>query len=116
VKLLPSSFKTLKVDIERLDQQAQMLITPDAFQARHIAAGMSDKRIDTVITRLQAETKGLLGEMMLGSLIEAAKDAMTELNQPEGHCIFCLEQLVPEGINLIQPPLLRLPCYHCYHM
>ncbi len=93
-----------------------MHIPPDASQARHIAAGMSDKRIDTVMSRLQAETKGLLGEMMLGSLIEAAKDAMTELNQPEGHCIFCLEQLVPEGINPIHPPLLRLPCYHCYHL
>lgn len=78
--------------------------------------GMSDKRIDTVMTCLQAETKGLLGEMMLGSLIEAAKDAMTEMNQPEGHCIFCLEQLVPEGISSIHPPLLRLPCYHCYHL
>ena len=116
MKLLPSSFKTLKVDIGSLDQQAQMHITPDASQARHNAAGMSDKRIDTVMTRVQAEINGLLGEMMLGSLIEAAKDAMTELNQPEGHCIFCLEQLVPEGINSFQPPLLRLPCYHCYHL
>ena len=116
MKLLPSSFKTLKVDIGKLDQLAQMHITPSTSQARHIAAGMSDKRIDTVMTCLQAETKGLLGEMMLGSLIEAAKDAMTEMNQPEGHCIFCLEQLVPEGISSIHPPLLRLPCYHCYHL
>ncbi len=77
---------------------------------------MSDTRIDAVMTRLQAETKGLLGEMMLGSLIEAAKDAMTEMNQPEGHCIFCLEQFVPEGISPNQTPLLRLPCYHCYHL
>lgn len=77
---------------------------------------MSDTRIDAVMTRLQAETKGLLGEMMLGSLIEAAKDAMTEMNQPEGHCIFCLEQLVPEGISPNQTPLLRLPCYHCHHL
>ena len=65
-------------------------------------AGMSDQRI--------------AGEMMLGSLIEAAKDAMTEINQPEGHCIFCLDPLVPPGTVPSQDLLLRLSCYHCYHL
>lgn len=77
---------------------------------------MSDRRIDTVMTRLQSEANSLLGEMMLGSLIEAAKDAMTDMNQPEGHCIYCLEQLVPKGVMPSHKFLLRLPCYHCYHL
>ena len=68
------------------------------------------------MARLHTEANSLVGDMMLGSLIEAAKDAMTELNQPEGHCIFCLEQLVPDGAIPSQKLLLRLPCYHCYHL
>ena len=89
---------------------------PDGVSAESNAAGMSDKRIEAVLSRLQAEAKGLLGEMMLGSLIEAAKEAMTEINQPEGHCIICLEQLVQEGTTPNQHTLLRLPCYHSYHL
>ena len=73
-------------------------------------------RIDQVITRLRSEAHSLLGEMMLGSLIEAAKDVMTEMNQPEGHCIFCLEELVAPQTKPSQETLLRLPCYHCYHL
>ena len=80
------------------------------------ASGMSDARIDKVITRLRGEAQNLLGEMMLGSLIEAAKDSMTELNEPEGHCIFCLDDLVPAKTTPSQQTLLRLPCYHCYHL
>lgn len=77
---------------------------------------MSDSRIDKVITQLSTEANNLLGEMMLGSLIETAKDTMTAMNQPEGHCIFCLEGLVPEGSTPSQETLQRLPCYHCYHL
>ena len=77
---------------------------------------MSDIRIDKVISRVRAEAHNLLGEMMLGSLIETAKETMTEMNQPEGHCIFCLETLVADDLTPSQKTLLRLPCYHCYHL
>lgn len=78
--------------------------------------GMSDSRIGKVIAQLSTEANSLLGEMMLGCLIETAKDTMTAMNQPEGHCIFCLEDLVPEGATPSQDTLQRLPCYHCYHL
>ena len=77
---------------------------------------MSDKRIADVLSQLHTVADSLAGEMMLGSLIEAAKDAMTDINQPEGHCVFCLEPLVPSGTVPSQDLLLRLPCYHCYHL
>lgn len=78
--------------------------------------GMSDQRINKVIAQLSTEANNLLGEMMLGCLIETAKDTMTAMNQPEGHCIFCLEDLVPVGATPSQETLQRLPCYHCYHL
>lgn len=78
--------------------------------------GMSDSRIGKVIAQLSLEANSLLGEMMLGGLIEAAKDTLTAINQPEGRCIFCLEDLVPEGATPSQDTLQRLPCYHCYHL
>lgn len=84
----------------------------------HHAAGMSDARIEVVMSRLQAEASNLLGEMMLGSLIETARDVMTDINQPEGNCIYCLEGLVPAGgdPDSQAQALLRLPCYHTFHL
>ena len=78
---------------------------------------MSDARIEVVMSRLQAEAHSLVGEMMLGSLIETAKDAMTIINQPEGNCIYCLENLVPADWSPAREVegLLRLPCYHTFH-
>ena len=78
---------------------------------------MSDARIEVVMSRLQAEASSLVGELMLGSLIETARDAMTAINQPEGNCIYCLEDLVPADWdpNKQVQGLLRLPCYHTFH-
>lgn len=79
---------------------------------------MSDARIAVVMSRLQAEASSLLGEMMLGSLIETARDVMTDINHPEGNCIYCLESLIPtvrDQASDLQG-LLRLPCYHTFHL
>lgn len=110
------------VDTERYVNATLVLSThpeyPTQLPTLHLQSpqGMSDKRIAGVLSQLHTVADSLAGEMMLGSLIEAAKDAMTDINQPEGHCVFCLEPLVPPGTVPSQDLLLRLPCYHCYHL
>ncbi len=50
---------------------------------------------------------------MLGMLCEAARDQLTAMNSPEGACIFCLDELCSDSSSA---DLLKLPCYHCFHM
>jgi hypothetical protein len=60
--------------------------------------------------------------MQLGHLCETAIDLLTTANQPEGHCTFCLEPLLPPGNGggggeaSGSAAVLRLGCYHCNHM
>jgi hypothetical protein len=62
---------------------------------------------------------------MLGHLTETVRDMLTVMNSPEGDCIFCRGPLQDDGSA--NPPstsgraeeeeeLLRLPCYHAYHL
>ena len=80
-------------------------------------AGLSDKRIAAVLQHLAQQARELGGEMMLGQLIDAAREQLTELNYPEGDCCFCLEPLLQPGWSPAQlvDDLLKLPCFHCFH-
>lgn len=91
------------------------------------ARGLGDARLAGVQAALAAEAAALAGELSLGHLVETALDLLTDANQPEGSCAFCLEPLLPAGAGaaaagreaagqLPPLPLLRLGCYHVYHV
>ena len=104
--------------------------------------GMSEERVQNLWNDLAAAAADLAGELVLGHLIENARDALTDFNSsPEGmfllsaseerqqqllktwicsfagSCCFCLEPLLDEqqGTQDIDQLLMRLPCYHAYH-
>ena len=65
---------------------------------------------------LREEATAMAGEMMLGHLCETAKTRLTEMNSPEGDCAFCLLPLVEDGKHVGSKQLLKLACFHCYHL
>ncbi len=69
-----------------------------------------------LLSRLRQDAAGSLGTMVLGLLIEAARDALTAMNSPEGDCIFCMCSLMEEASGSGSRELIRLPCYHCFHL
>ena len=80
--------------------------------------GLDDERAAEVLVALRAEAAKLAGEPALGQLVASATDLLTRFNVPSEACAFCLESQVPEegGAGAGPPQLLRLPCYHCYHL
>ena len=81
-------------------------------------AGLEDKRTAEVLAGLRAEAAELAGEPVLGQLVASATDLLTRYNTPGEACAFCLERQVPgeDGAGAGPPQLLRLPCYHCFHL
>ncbi len=75
---------------------------------------MGEERRRAVLDALCGEATALAGEMMLGHLCETARNLLTDMNSPEGDCVFCLEPLSDPGGPSEQ--LQRLPCYHCFHL
>lgn len=85
--------------------------------------GLGDERQARLLDELRREAGAQAGELVLGHLVEVAADTLSELNHPEGHCIFCLE-----GMEAPAPPpsgrqdaaggsaLVKLPCYHVFHV
>eukprot|EP00887_Chlorella_sp_A99_P003414 scaffold7.g3414.t1 len=104
--------------------------------------GMGDARAARVLAALRTDAAALEGDMMLGTLVDTALDLLTEANCAEGDCVFCLEAMrlgggqaaaaggAAEGVAGLaaapaaaeEPashpayPVLRLECYHCFHM
>ncbi len=54
--------------------------------------------------------------MVLGLVIETARDVLTGMNSPEGDCIFCMDSLLDEASTSGSQELTKLPCYHCFHL
>lgn len=85
------------------------------------ARGLGDGRLGQLQAALASEAAALAGELSLGHLVETALDLLTEHNRPEGLCAFCLERL-PDPSDPAAPgaerqgALLRLQCYHCFHL
>ena len=81
-------------------------------------AGLEDERTAEVLTALRATAAELAGEPVLLQLVASAIDLLTRYNTPGEACAFCLEAQVPEedGAGAGPPQLLRLPCYHCFHL
>lgn len=67
-----------------------------------------------MLDALSSEATALAGEMMLGHLCETARNLLTDMNSPEGDCVFCLEPMAEPGGY--PGHLQRLPCYHCFHL
>ena len=78
-------------------------------------AGLEDARVADVLTRLRQEAADSVGNMVLGLLIEAARDLLTAMNSPEGDCVFCMRSLM-EASSFGSRELMKLPCYHCFHL
>ena len=84
---------------------------PHHTPARLRPAGLGDARLAALQAELsRAAGEALPGEMVLGHLVEVATDLMTAANEPEGDCAFCLLRLDAA------PAVLRLDCYHCFHL
>ncbi len=71
-----------------------------------------------MLARLEAEAAELAGEPVLGHLVATAAELLTQFNVPGEACAFCLEPQEPEALPYPTraPQLLRLPCYHCFHL
>lgn len=89
------------------------------------AAGLSDAQVAECLARLQGEAEALQGEMMLGHLCEEAIDFLTDANHPSGDCVFCLGPVgpaageAPAGHEHALSPaynVVKLDCFHCFHM
>lgn len=86
--------------------------------------GLGDDRAEQVLEALQNEAGSLVGEMMLGQLVESAEELLTERNAPEGDCALCMEPFQTASSSAsAEPPgsgkneaLAKLPCYHCFHL
>lgn len=100
-------------------------LAPVAFPA---AAGLGDQRAAEILGHVRQEAAALAGDMQLGALVDLAISLLTEQNRPEGHCAFCLEAVGLEGVGLdhvgqitehadnLAYAMMRLDCFHCFHM
>lgn len=85
------------------------------------ARGLGDVRLAHLRATLAAEAAALAGDCSLGHLVETALDLLSGSNRPEGLCAFCLEPL-PAPVDHEaagrgeRPTLLRLQCFHCFHL
>ena len=79
-------------------------------------AGLGDARVRELLSRLRQDAEESVGNMVLGLLIETARDLLTGMNAPEGDCIFCMNGLSGEASTSGSPELMKLPCYHCFHL
>ena len=90
----------------------------------HLRAGLSDAQVAECAALLAAEAAPLRGEMLLGHLCETALDFLTAANHPAGDCVFCLRPVggavaaAAGGGGALSPAydVLKLPCYHCFHL
>lgn len=79
-------------------------------------AGLGDARVAELLSSLRQEAQESVGNMVLGLVIETARDVLTGMNSPEGDCIFCMDSLLDEASTSGSQELTKLPCYHCFHL
>ena len=112
------------------DKSSERLVSVSLSSPR----GLGDERRALLLRRISAALSEVSasGELcVLGSLIEATLEAITDLNVPEGDCPICLEALVggvgEEGgggggdgesgnNNNNANRLVKLECFHCLHL
>ncbi len=86
------------------------------------AKGMDDARVRALWQHLQQEAELACGELVLGHLIELAKDHLTASNVPDGACMICLDDMVADAAASTSgsdaegaAALAKLPCFHAFH-
>ncbi|MCO5602227.1 hypothetical protein L7F22_056355 [Adiantum nelumboides] len=78
--------------------------------------GLEDGKIVRLLSELRELAEELTSMPMLVAICEKALDGLTEMNQPDGNCCFCLEPLVIENeVSDVIPFMKLLSCFHCFH-
>ncbi|MCO5595816.1 hypothetical protein L7F22_049866 [Adiantum nelumboides] len=78
--------------------------------------GLEDGKIVRLLSELSELAEELTSMPMLVAICEKALDGLTEMNQPDGNCCFCLEPLVIENeVSDMRPFMKLLSCFHCFH-
>lgn len=98
----------VELELQLLVQHQHYPASPPSIRLAEVR-GLGDERQQQLHRALREEGARLGGEMMLGQLVEAATALLSELNQPEGCCIFCLEPLAAS------PAVKLSACYHVLH-
>lgn len=109
ILMAPSQAKS-----DRLKLQIALLEL--ALKNHFLIAGLGDMRVKELLSRLRQEAEESVGNMVLGLLIETARDVLTGMNNPEGDCIFCMNSLSDQASTSGSGELMKLPCYHCFHL
>ena len=71
--------------------------------------GLADSHLASIEDNLKSLAASSVGDQMLYSLIEYAKDSLTDNNIPSGECPICLDKFVGSET------FFRTPCYHYFH-
>lgn len=78
--------------------------------------GLDEMKVANLASGLEDLANELIFNPMLVAICEAALDRLTEMNQPDGNCSFCMEPLVLDaGKSDIRPFMKLLSCFHCFH-
>lgn len=102
--------------ISRLEGVLLVLLFAGGVKHVLMGAGLGDARKAKMLERLHEEAHSSVGNMMVGLLIETARDTLTAMNIPEGDCIFCMCPLSETSGTIDSLELMKLPCYHCFHL
>ncbi len=88
-----------------------------------LSPGLGDTREAQLLSSLAALADDLRGEMMLGALCEEAVEQLTGANSPDGACTICMSDLDraasgsdADTARARAEAVVKLPCYHCFHM
>ncbi|XP_012944459.1 ribosome-binding protein 1 [Aplysia californica] len=71
--------------------------------------GLGEEEIESLAQDMKVKATEYLGEPMLYTLIEMARDSLTEGNVPRCPCVVCLEHFEPTDA------FQRTGCYHYFH-
>eukprot|EP00250_Pteridium_aquilinum_P012255 c20602_g1_i1 orf=188-1345(+) len=78
--------------------------------------GLEEGKVALLVSELDDLANELICNPMLVAICEAALDRLTEMNQPDGNCCFCMEPLVMEDESSEPRPFMKLlSCFHCFH-
>lgn len=78
--------------------------------------GLEEEKIAHLLSELQDLADELTFNPMLVAICEAALDRLTDMNQPDGNCCFCMFPLVMEDETSELRPFMKLmSCFHCFH-
>ncbi|KAI5077188.1 hypothetical protein GOP47_0007012 [Adiantum capillus-veneris] len=78
--------------------------------------GLEDGKVSRLLSELRELADELTSNPMLVAICEKALDRLTEMNQPDGNCCFCMEPLVMENeVSNLRPFMKLLSCFHCFH-